>query len=62
MHNDEPPLEGEYLRAVCVALSRNAVRGLREAAIVLDVQDRATLKKPPQGERSHNLPVIGKGV
>ena len=61
MYDDEPPLEGEYLRAICIALSRNALRGLREAAIVLDAQDRTTLKKPPQSERSRNFPMIAKG-
>lgn len=59
---DEPPLKGEYLRAICAALSRNGIRSLKNAAIVHDVEEKTTTRKLPQSECSHSFPVITKGA
>jgi hypothetical protein len=61
MYEDEPPLTGEFLRAICAALNCNGIRSLKRAAIVLDAEEKTMLKKPPYSERRSQLQTIGKG-
>lgn len=60
-YDDEPPLEGEYLRAICIALNRHGIRSLKNAATVPDVEDSTRLKKPPKSAHSRHFPLIAKG-
>lgn len=49
-NDDDPPLEGEFLRAVCAALSRNAIGGLSSAANVLaSIDSTPPIKSPKSG-------------
>ena len=54
MYDDEPPLTGEYLRAICIALSRNSIRSLKGAAIVSDPEEQTVPKMLPASERRQN--------
>ena len=49
---DEEPLCGEFLRLVCAALSRNAIKGFDNTACVLVnvLNEKPLLRKPPQSE------------
>jgi hypothetical protein len=47
-YDDDEQLEGEYLRAICMALSRNAVGGLKNAAVVLHPDEEVELPKRPK--------------
>ena len=51
--DDEEPLRGEFLRLVCIALSRNAIKGLNSTTEVLaNVPDeKPVLRKPPESEQ-----------
>jgi len=51
---DDPPLEGEYLRAICRALGRNRVGGLKHAAIVLHFDELVELPKRVQRTSTDN--------
>lgn len=53
--DDEEPLTGEFLRSICAALSRNAIKSLKGAAIVLGPDDEPALKKLPKSERQPQL-------
>ncbi len=48
--HDEPPLEGEYLRAICIALNRNGISGLKGAAVVLDPEGFTSSPEPPKSD------------
>jgi len=52
MDEDEPPLRGDFLRSVCVALNHNGIRSLKGAVVnIPDSLDLTPPKKPPQIER-----------
>jgi hypothetical protein len=59
--DDDEPLRGEFLRLVCAALSRNAIRGMNNTPIVLaSVQDeKPVLRKSPKSEQQPK-PVAGE--
>jgi hypothetical protein len=46
--DDDPPLGGEYLRAICRALTRNRVAGLKSASVVPDGSELLELPKKVQ--------------
>ena len=48
---DEEALQGEHLRALCIALHRNRVGSLKRCAIVLDPDEQTTPGESPQSER-----------
>lgn len=49
---EEPPLQGDFLRSVCAALHRNGIRSIKGAPVdVPDPLDLTLPKKPPQIER-----------
>jgi hypothetical protein len=52
--DDDPPLEGEYLRAICRALERSRVVGLKHAAIVLHDDELVELPKRVQRTSTNN--------
>ena len=52
--DDDPPLEGEYLRAICGALERNRVGGLKRAAVVLHDDEVVELPKRVQRTSTDN--------
>lgn len=49
-HDDELPLRAEYLRAICIALNRNAVGNLKFATVKMEPDQLTPPTKPPQSD------------